>query len=149
MSQLAAHAKVHGAREEEIGDAQELVQSLLHRLPHSENFESEQVPALLMELRNVPTPAPVLFRPQAAIYGSRRELVEKFADEKKAVVPPTVIAVGKTDVSVAAGIGAASDGVRPAQAGVVCSFCGTQSSPEWRKGPNGECAGKSVKQIQI
>ncbi len=134
LGQLAAQAQLYGASESQKLEALELVQSLQQKLPHSEKFETEQVPALLMELRNVPAPAPVLFRPQAATYGSRRELVEKFADEKKAVLPPTVVAVGKMDALLPNEVAPAARST----AGVVCSFCGTQSSPEWRKGPNGE-----------
>jgi hypothetical protein len=134
LGQLAAMAQMYGSSESQKVEALELVQLIQERLPHSEKFETEQVPALLMELRNLPAPAPVTFRPQTATFGSRRELVEKFADEKKAVLPPAVVSVGKTD-------GLLPNEVAPAarsHAGVVCSFCGTQSSPEWRKGPNGE-----------
>jgi hypothetical protein len=133
LGKLAMNSRlVGGATEAEKQDAANLVDAIRTILPQPESFETEQVPALLMELRNMRC-APVTFRPTTPSYSSRRELVEKFADEKKVAVP-----VAPAMVSACLSSASESKGVPAVVAGLMCSFCGTQSSPEWRKGPNGE-----------
>jgi hypothetical protein len=86
LADLAATAQRSEKTPEDVKlEAARLFEAIDGNLPRPASFETEQVPALLMELRNVRA-APVTFLPPPR-YGSRRELVEKFADEKKVTVP--------------------------------------------------------------
>merc|ERR1711991_214132 len=111
LAELCVAAK-NGSTEAQKIEAMNLATSIQSKIPHS-------APQLLMELMNAPAQAPqpqqqqVLIR-QSAPFASCRELVEKFAEEK--------------------GAGKVMEGGKPSTA---CSFCGTQNSPEWRKGPSG------------
>lgn len=117
------------ASEESKKEAAEVVDALCSCLPSPASFEVEQLPAILMDLKNARA-APVVFSTPAR-FSSRRELVERFADEPKVsvpVAPPMFSASGEVPVPERA----------PALNILMCSFCGTQNSPEWRKGPNGK-----------
>ncbi len=134
LADLAVQAQQQGKSSEETKiEAASILDSIQTHLPTPASFETEQVPALLMELRNVRS-TPVTFMPPPR-YSSRRELVERFADEKKVsvpVAPPMFAASGSVAVAEVK-----ATPVAPPSAALMCSFCGTQTSPEWRKGPNG------------